>query len=193
MIQQKNRKAFMLGPRSKGLAFDSPVTDFHTLSADETICVDGMKISGIPTTHGPLTIKIGPVKKTERPGAGERIGWGSMGFKINYKGKTIVNLGDTLLHSKDWEQLEGADVLMLPIGGGEIGNTMDEYDALEAIKMIRPELVIPVHYNCPMLFSKNGNPADDLLFKRETEKLGIECKILKKGQSLQFTKKRIES
>lgn len=184
MVQQNNGKALMLGPRSKGLSFDFPVTNFRTLSAGKAIYVNGMDISGITTTHGPLTMKIGPLKKTETPGAGERIGWGSLGFRISYKGKTIVNLGDTLLHSKDWEQLKGPDVLILPIGGGKIGNTMDEYDALEATKIIQPKLVIPVHYNCPMLFSKNGNPADDQLFRMETEKLGINCEILGKGQSV---------
>ena len=110
--------------------------------------MDGRKISGIETAHVSLTIKVGPVKKTERPGINQRIGWGSMGFKISYKGKSVVNLG--------------------------------------AISMIRPEVVIPVHYNCPMLFSKNGNPADETYFQRESEKLGIDCVILKKGCSFQM-------
>jgi len=186
MIELKDDKALMLGPRSKGLAFDKPVSNFHTLSVDETIAVGGMKIRGIKTTHGPLTIKIGPVKITEKPGADKRVGWGNIGFEINYKGKTIVNLGDTLLHSIDWKHLERPDVLMLPIGGCKVGNTMNEKDALVATNIIRPKLVIPVHYNCPALFSKNANPVDDLLFKKETEKLGIDCVILKKGQSINY-------
>jgi L-ascorbate metabolism protein UlaG (beta-lactamase superfamily) len=186
MIQQRNGKAFMLGPRSKGLTFDTAVSKFHTLTVDETSDVDGMKISGIKTAHGPLTIKVGPVKKTERPGIDERIGWGSMGFKISYQGKSVVNLGDTLLRAEDWKNLDGPDVLMLPIGGRKVGNTMEEEDALEAIRMIRPKVAIPVHYNCPMLFSKNGNPADETYFQRESEKLGIDCVILKKGCSFQI-------
>jgi L-ascorbate metabolism protein UlaG (beta-lactamase superfamily) len=186
MIEQKNGEALMLGPRSKGLAFDTPVSHYHTIRPFENIDVDGMKIGGIKTTHGPLTIKVGPFKKTEFPGADERIGWGSIGFRINYKGKTVVNLGDTHILPEDWKKIDSPDVLMLPIGGGKVGNTMDENDALEAARIIRPKLLIPTHYNCPMLFSKNGNPADDQLFSREVEKLGVECVILKKGQSVQI-------
>lgn len=184
MIEQKNGKAVMLGPRSKGLSFDTPVSKFYTLSVDETIEVDGMKICGIKTTHGPLTIKMGPFKKTEIPVANERIGWGAIGFHILYNGKSIVNLGDTLLHTDDWKNLDSPDILMLPIGGTTIGNTMGENTALEAIKIIQPKVVIPVHYNCPMLFRKNGNPANVIMFKEEAEKLGVDCRILKKGQSL---------
>ena len=43
MIQEKGGKTLMLGPRSKGMAFDTPVSNYHTLSVDETIEVDGMK------------------------------------------------------------------------------------------------------------------------------------------------------
>lgn len=184
MIQQKNGHTLMLGPRSKGLAFDTPVSNLHTLSVDETIAVDGMKITGIKTSHGPLTIKIGPIKKTEQPGSEERIGWGNIGFEINYKGKTVVNLGDTLLHTREWSKIQNPDVLMIPIGGRKVGNTMNEKDALEAVKIIKPGMVIPMHYNCPMLFSKNGNPADDINFKKEVEKLGIDCVIMKKGKTV---------
>ena len=63
---------------------------------------------------------------------------------------------------------------------------MDEIEALKAIEIIKPKMVIPMHYNCPMLFTKNGNPADDLLFKKESGKLGIECVILKKGQAVKM-------
>ena len=186
MIEQKDGKTLMLGPRSKGLAFDTPVTNYHILSVDETIDVDGMKIKGIKTSHGPLTIKVGPIVKTENPGPKERIGWGSTGFQISYKGRTIVNLGDTLLHASEWEKIQNPDVLMVPIGGSQIGNTMDEKEALEAVNIIKPRMVIPMHYNCPILFNKNGNPADDIMFKREAEKFGVDCEILTKGQSAQF-------
>jgi L-ascorbate metabolism protein UlaG (beta-lactamase superfamily) len=184
MIQQKNGQTLMLGPRSKGLAFDTPVSNFRTLSADETIAIDGMKITGIKTSHGPLTLKIGPVKKTEQTGSEERIGWGNIGFKINYKGKTVVNLGDTLLHVADWERIKNPDILMIPIGGSKIGNTMNEKDALEAVQIIQPKMVIPMHYNCPMLFSKNGNPADDMMFIKEVNKLGMDCMSLQKGKTV---------
>ena len=37
--------------------------------------------------------------KTMEPGPKERIGWGDIGFEIKFDKMTIVNLGDTLLHS----------------------------------------------------------------------------------------------
>ena len=184
MIQQKNGETFMLGPRSKGLAFDTPVSNFHTLSVDEPIELDEMFIRGIKTSHGPLTIKIGPFKKTEYPAKNERVGWGALGFEITANGKTIVNLGDSLLEAEEWEKINYPDVLMLPVGGGQADNTMDEVEALEAIKIIQPKLVIPMHYDLPILFTKHYASIDEAMFKSEIKKMGIECKILKKGQSI---------
>jgi len=184
MIKEVDGKKLMLGPRSKGLAFDTPISNFFTLSVDESIEADGMKIKGVKSTHGPLTIKLGPIKKTETPGPNERIARGNMGFEITYNGKTIVNLGDSLLEAIEWKKIKNPDVLMIPIGGKKIENTMDEIDAIKAVKIIQPKLVIPMHYNCPVLFTRKGNPADDLMFKKEVEKLRINCVILNKGESV---------
>ena len=107
-----------------------------------------------------------------------------MGFKIQLDGKTIVNLGDTLLHVDEWQSINHPDVLMAPIGGKAIHNTMDEKEALEAVKIIRPKLVIPCHYNCPAFFTRKYNPADEEMFKREAEKTGAKCAILHNGESV---------
>ena len=186
MVKEAGGKKFMLGPRSKGLAFDTPFEKFQTLGVEETIEVDGMKVSGIHTEHGPLTIKFGPMKKTECPGPEERIGWGNIGFEISYKGKSIINLGDTLLLPDSWKNLKSPDLLMVPIGTRSVENTMNEDEALEAVKLIKPKLVIPMHYNSPWLFNKHGNPANDLMFKIGVERMGIECKILHKAENHQF-------
>ena len=185
MVKEVGGKNFFLGPRSKGLTFDTSFQNFHTLADDESIKFDDMTITGIRSQHGPLTIKIGPFEKTETPGPGERIGWGSMGFEIHHREKTIVNLGDTMLLKHEWERIQSPDVLMVPIGGSMVGNTMNEEEALEAVELIRPALVIPTHYNCPMLFKKNGNPANELRFKLHAEHMGIECAILGKGASVE--------
>ena len=76
---------------------------------------------------------------------------------------------------------------MLPIGGmGDNTWTMDIPDALEAVKLIAPKVVIPCHYNIPFLWIKNIAPADDRLFKREVEKLGIRCNIMRYGDEIQI-------
>lgn len=184
MVQEKNGETLMLGPRSKGMVFDTPVSNYHTLSVDETIEFDGMKIKGVKATHGPLTIKLGPFKKTEDPKDNERVGWGSLGFEITSNGKTIVNLGDTFLEAEAWKSIKNPDVLMIPIGGGSFENTMDEYEALEAIKIMQPKIVIPVHYDVKALFYKHYGAIDETEFKQEVEKLGAECKILRAGEHL---------
>jgi len=184
MVKKVNGKNLMLGPRDKGLAFTTPIKKLYTLSVDETIQLDGMSITGIKATHGPVTFKFGPFSKTLYPGPKERVGWGAIGFKIKLNGKTLVNLGDTLLHEKEWQKIKNPDVLMIPIGGRTIPNTMDEKEALQAVRIMNPKLVIPCHYSDPALFSKHYNPADDKMFKREVEKMGIKCMILHNGDSI---------
>jgi L-ascorbate metabolism protein UlaG (beta-lactamase superfamily) len=181
MAREINGKNLILGPRDKGIAFTTEVKKLHTISVDETIRLDGMSITGIKATHGPVTLKIGPFSKTLHPGPKERAGWGAIGFKIQFDGKTIVNLGDTILHEKEWQKIKNPDVLMIPIGGRIIPNTMGEKEALQAVRIMKPKLVIPCHYNCPAFFSKKYNPADDKMFKVEVEKMGIECNIMKYG------------
>ena len=97
-----------------------------------------------------------------------------------------MNLGDTLLHAKEWQSIKAPDVLMIPIGGKVAHNTMDVEEAVQAVKVIQPKLVIPCHYNCPGLFTKSLNPADDQLFKKEVEQTGSHCKILGTGDSLEI-------
>jgi L-ascorbate metabolism protein UlaG (beta-lactamase superfamily) len=184
MVRNVDGKSQTLGPRDKGLAFTTPMENLYTLSVDETIELDGMSITGIKTTHGELMLKFGPFSKTVKPGPEERVGWGAIGFDIKLDEKTIINLGDTLLHEKEWQKINNPDVLIIPIGGRAVHNTMDEEEALQAIKIMQPKLVIPCHYNCPAFFTKKYNPANDKTFKTEVEKTGAKCVILHKGESI---------
>jgi len=107
---------------------------------------------------------------------------GSIGLKMTIGDKTVINLGDTVLQ-EGWEGLK-PDVLMIPIGGRVIKNTMGEKEALEAVRLIKPKKVVPMHYDCDFLWQRNINPADDELFKREVEKMGIECTLMKSGDEI---------
>ena len=184
MVREIKGRSLMLGPRDKGLAFTKPVKKLHTLSVGETIELDDMKITGIKTTHGELRFKFGPIAKTVKPGPEERIGWGAIGFKIELDGKTIINLGDTLLQADQWKSIGPSDVLMTPIGGQTVHNTMNEAEAIQAIRILKPELVIPCHYNCPAFFTRKYNPANEMMFKEEVEKIGARCGILYSGESI---------
>lgn len=186
MVKKINGNPLMLGARSKGLAFTMPMQNLFPISVDETTQLDGMSITGLKATHGPFTIKVGPFSKTVMPGPEERVGWGAIGFNIQIGGKSIVNLGDTLLHTDEWKTIRNPDVLMVPIGGKKVHNTMDEQDALQAVIDMRPGLAIPCHYNCPGLFSKKFNPADERMFRREVEKAGIKCALLCTGDTIEL-------
>jgi L-ascorbate metabolism protein UlaG (beta-lactamase superfamily) len=66
------------------------------------------------------------------------------GYLITVDGTTIHHAGDTAL-LKDMELLRGqVDVALLPIGDNF---TMGPEDAARAVEMIRPEVVVPIHYD----------------------------------------------
>ncbi|SHE79050.1 MBL fold metallo-hydrolase [Alkalibacter saccharofermentans] len=186
MVQEINAKRLLLGPRARGLAFTTEIKNLYTIAHFETLIVDGIEITGIKTVHGPLKIKLGPFSKTLQPGPNKRIGWGSIGFEIRMDKKVIVNLGDTLIHRDEWKTISSPDVLMIPIGGGRVHNTMDEKEALEVAEIIKPRLVIPCHYNCAGLHKKNANPANEKYFYDEVKKLGVDCVILRKNESIEI-------
>ncbi len=184
MVRTINGERLMLGPRDKGLKFTTLIKELYTVGVDETIEVDQLEVTGVKGTHGPLTLKIGPFSKTLYEGPDERFGYGEMGFQIKFEGQSIVNLGDTILYEDEWRKLKSPDVLMVPIGGKIAGNTMNEEEALKAVRVIKPKMVIPVHYNCGAMFNKCYNPADDRMFKEKVEELGLNCVILQKGDSI---------
>ena len=183
MIKEHEGTTWIIAPRKGGLKFvpyDGPVV---AIESKQTLMVDGLEIQAIGTVHGPIEFKVLGMTVRKNPGPKERAGFGSVGYRIKLGGKTLVNLGDSLLMN-DWQGLM-PDVLMLPIGG--LGNrtwTMDAVEALEAVKVIKPRLVIPCHYSVPFLWKRKMAVADDLAFKRGVEALGVECRIMHHGDAI---------
>ena len=66
-------------------------------------------------------------------------GW--VGYKVYFNGITFAVLGDTD-KTPELENLK-CDILFVPIGGTY---TMDKYEATQLTNLIKPNLVIPVHY-----------------------------------------------
>jgi L-ascorbate metabolism protein UlaG (beta-lactamase superfamily) len=66
----------------------------------------------------------------------------------------------------DEHQDINADVIIPPIGGSY---TMDRHEAVEMVESIRPDLVLPIHYNTEAV---PGIDADAEAFKKEIEKRG---------------------
>ena len=185
LAKVEDGKTLLVDTRGKELTSWIPFKNVHPLEMGESVNLSDVEIEAIKSVHGPIIVPILWFKIKKQPGPRERTGLGSTGFKITLDGKTIVNLGDSILLN-EWTGLK-PDVLMLPIGGmGDNTWTMDVFDAVEAVKLIAPKKVIPCHYNIPFLWIKNIAPADDRLFKREVEKLGIECYIMKSGDEIEI-------
>ena len=168
---------YLVHPRKGGIKSWIKYDEVIPMEVGEKMNFDNLTVEAIKSVHGRIFIKMLGIKISKTPGPEERTGMGAMGFKISINGKTVVNLGDTLL-LQDWKDLK-PDVLMLPIGG--LGNntwTMDELDAIEAVKLIQPKVVIPCHYNVPFLIKKNAAPADEVDFKTKVEGLGYQCQLM---------------
>jgi len=185
LVKVEDGKTLVVAPRGKELTSWIPLKNVHPLDVGESVNLDDVVIEAIKSEHGPIMVPILWFNIKKQPGPEERVGIGSMGFKITLDDKTFMNLGDSVL-LKEWQGLK-PDVLMLPIGG--LGNntwTMDVTGALEAVTLISPNIVIPCHYNIPFLWIKNCAPADDQFFKSEVEKLGIDCKIMQQGEQIEI-------
>ena len=173
-------ETLVIDPRGRALTSWVRFENVHPLDVGESIVLDGVTFEAVRSVHGPIAVPLLGFTIRQNPGPDERVGLGSMGFKITIGNKSILNLGDSLLLT-DWEGLRPT-VLMLPIGGfGQNTWTMDVDDALQAVELIDPELVIPCHYSIPFLRKREFAVADDVRFKREVEALGKTCSILAAG------------
>lgn len=174
----------VLGPRTRGLGFTYSPPALVTVDVGERVLVGGMSVTGLDVRHGPLTVTFGPFRKTLTPGPGERIGYGAIGFRIELDGRMLVNLGDTVRLPNAWDECRGADLLMIPIGGDVVGNTMGVDDAVKVVEALKPRTVVPCHHNLPSFLRSNANPTDVASFARAVEDLGAACAVLGRGDSV---------
>lgn len=94
--------------------------------------------------------------------------------------KCLYLAGDTGLFG-DMQLIgeEGVDAALLPIGDNY---TMGPADALRAVKLLKPRLVIPIHYNTFEVIRQDG-AAWAKLVETQTE---TKVRILKPGESLRL-------
>ena len=92
----------LLDPRKRGVEYSTRVDKVYTLGVGETIEVDGVKIEGLKSVHGPVVVYFlfGLIRHESVPGPGERVGLGAIGFKVSVGDTTLVNLGDTLIQKE---------------------------------------------------------------------------------------------
>ncbi len=99
------------------------------------------------------------------------------GFWIDMPGKRLYHAGDTALLT-DMQLLEGrVDVALLPIGDNF---TMGPEDAVRAVEMIRPSVVIPMHYNTFEVIEQDPDAFAALVGDR------AEVRILEPGEIYDF-------
>lgn len=92
-----------------------------------------------------------------------------VGFVVGIKGKKIYHAGDTDF-IPEMKKLEDITVAMLPIGGTY---TMDVEEAVKAAKVIKPKIVVPMHYG-----AISGTEADPHELVNELEGTGIRVETL---------------
>lgn len=102
------------------------------------------------------------------------------GIIVKTGGKTIYNAGDTALFydMKLIGEIHTPDVALLPIGDNF---TMGPEAALRAVELIRPKLVIPMHYNTFDLIAQDA----EAFARRCREEKGVECVVLEPGGSVE--------
>ena len=124
----------------------------------------------VPAAHGSAHVDDGQIIYTGNP----------CGFLVRIDGKLVYHAGDTALIA-DMEllgRLYEIDVALLPIGDNF---TMGPADAVEAVKMIKPRVVIPIHYNTWDLIAQDPQAFCDRV-KAETQS---QCVVLEVGESYQ--------
>jgi L-ascorbate metabolism protein UlaG (beta-lactamase superfamily) len=102
------------------------------------------------------------------------------GVVLEIEGKRIYHAGDTgLFYDMKLIGRKGMDVALLPIGDNF---TMGPEDALEAVKLIEPGVVIPMHYDTFDMVKQ-----DPSAFKTSVEKnTKSSCVVLKPGESYEL-------
>jgi len=140
--------------------------DIHPMHIGGSYQFDFGLVRLTPAVHGSAVV-------------GERIVYTGLacGFIVEMGRKTLFFAGDTGLFG-DMELIgrrNHIDVALLPIGGNF---TMDMDDAIEAAKMLRPGLIIPMHYNVwPVIRQDPGE------FRRKCGLSRLRCIVLRPGES----------
>ncbi len=133
--------------------------------------IDGSRVIG-GNIGGPMNIGFDGLKIALTPANHSSPIGAPTGVVIIGREATIYHAGDTGIMSE--MELIGLiykpDIALLPIGGHF---TMDPVEAAYATKMIKPKVVIPMHYGIfPVLY---GSPAD---FERKVKELVPETRVI---------------
>lgn len=104
------------------------------------------------------------------------------GVIVEGEGKTVYHAGDTGLFGdmRLLGELYKLDVALIPIGGYY---TMGAREAAEAVKLLNPKIVVPMHYKTFPILAKS---ADEFIKNVKEKMLQVKVVVLKPGESCQF-------
>jgi len=123
-------------------------------------------------THGDIRISTFPAYNIDKPFHSKEESW--VGYLVKMNGLLFYHAGDTDV-IPEMQKLTGYHekfVALLPIGGRF---TMSVEEAVEAAKIIKPFLVIPMHYGSIVGTNEDANE-----FKELCAEEGIKVEILEK-------------
>ncbi len=113
-------------------------------------------------------------------GEADDYGGNPAGILLNIGGKTIYHAGDTglFLDMKLIGEMNAIDLALLPIGDNF---TMGPVDAAKAVEFLRPQKVVPMHYNTFDMIKQDPNE-----FAKLVRVQGIECTVMSSGDTLKL-------
>lgn len=138
---------------------------------------DEIKIMFIPAVHSSAVTYTDPDTESEQPEYGGNPG----GFLIAIKdGPSIYHTGDTDVFG-DMAMLNNKVDVMLACIGDHF--TMGPYRAAKAVSLVRPEIVIPMHYGTFPVLNGTSDAFEHELFVRD---ISDKLKIIQPGETFEY-------
>ena len=151
-IRGKNAKVVIdpFNPAMVGLKFPATDADVVLITHGHSDHNNAKAVSGSPVIlAGPGEYEVKGVKIYGHPSyhdkeKGAKRGKNTM-YRMSVDGIHILHVGDLgeKLNDAALDELDGVDILMVPVGGTF---TVDAKEALEVVRQIEPKIVIPMHY-----------------------------------------------
>ena len=136
---------------------------FKPIKVGDKISVGKINIEVVDSVHGYIPLMKGPMEINE-----------NLGFMITEGKNRVYFTGDTIGFKNDYK----CNVIIVPVSGK--GPVLGSFEAALFSKATGAKIAIPVHYDNPMF----GVNLDEV--KQDFEKVGVDCKILDIGQSLEL-------
>ncbi len=144
-------------------------------------------VTAMPGTHGPLLVStlmpdvMGSMLEFRSDSSGGE-------YRIYLSGDTIV-FGDLAEIPSRYPNI---DLALLHLGGTRIMGvllTMDAEQGIEALRIVRPDLAMPIHYDDYDVFS---SPLSDFQAAIEREGLAHKVRYLRRGETFEFAARGVK-